>query len=577
MGDAARPSEDEFGRVLQESLKIWSTYLDARSEDRLLPRHAIDLRPVVSRTPPFLGGGLAGLDKTASFDSEEKQSSQSQGSLFVNGRSTWRTSKGGCDLQPRIMPKQLLLGVGIPTNVTLSEDSHFSDWPGAQGLPGHDKGNYLSVLYLAWAYILSARWVELLDTSADHECHMAYTSEGASDSLPQSNKQSTIEIDIGDNVCEQEAFWWRSILCSDGWDASVKYNDRIYLSPWLVSISHGRFNLTTRGTLDTESSPPGSVAALKYLSRFCVHHSLYAQCSVALAGVLFIPLTRQKKVSLPLPKRVPPLQREESASNDLLSIPDLLNQHGELLPKYMTLSSNAWGVRSLLCSTFFNPDIECNLVSAWLNPAFAVLESIRERELSVATLLANRQPRLGILWLGATLAGLATPFLRDIRTGMTALDLAASAWAGTTSTFLTSEMGTNHGNKGIRRDDECRLLFITGSEGHHRPPVWPWKPFGRQPPASRPMLLFIRNEMSIAANHYNYDLFSQSLSEGATRGIFEWLRSTGYPSSERPIYQHSWLDLEDTDEEEADDAESDLEAHQSSKKTHVEWWLENVG
>ncbi|KAJ5333011.1 uncharacterized protein N7506_006794 [Penicillium brevicompactum] len=453
MGDAARPSEDDFGRVLHESLKIWSSYLDAKSEDRLLPRHAIDLRPLVSRTPPFLGGGLAGLGKTASFDCEEKQSSQSQGSLFVNGRSTWRTSKGDCDLQPRIMPKQLLLGVGIPTYVTLSEDSPFSDWPGTQGLPGSDKGNYLSVLYFAWAYILSARWVELLDTSADHSCHMAYTPEGANGSLPHSDKQSSIDIDIGNN--------WQSILCSDGWDASVTYDDRIYLSPWSVSISHAKFNLTTRATLDTESSPPGSVAALKYLSRFCVHHRLYAQCSVALAGA--------KKVSLPLPKRVPPLQREESASDDLLSIPDLLNQHGELLPKYMTLNSNAWGVRSLFCSTFFNPDIECNLVSAWLNPAFAVLELIRESEIS---------PRLGILWLGATLAGLATPFLRDIRTGMTALDLAASAWSGTASTFLTSEMGTNHGDKRIRRDDECRLLFITACEGHDRLPVWPWKPFG---------------------------------------------------------------------------------------------------
>lgn len=206
MGDAARPSEDDFGRVLHESLKIWSSYLDAKSEDRLLPRHAIDLRPLVSRTPPFLGGGLAGLGKTASFDCEEKQSSQSQGSLFVNGRSTWRTSKGDCDLQPRIMPKQLLLGVGIPTYVTLSEDSPFSDWPGTQGLPGSDKGNYLSVLYFAWAYILSARWVELLDTSADHSCHMAYTPEGANGSLPHSDKQSSIDIDIGNNVCEQEAF-----------------------------------------------------------------------------------------------------------------------------------------------------------------------------------------------------------------------------------------------------------------------------------------------------------------------------------------------------------------------------------
>lgn len=37
---------------------------------------------------------------------------------------------------------------------------------------------------------------------------------------------------------------------------------------------------------------------------------------------------------------------------------------------YMALSCNAWGLRSRLCSTFFGPDVECNLVSSWLNPAF---------------------------------------------------------------------------------------------------------------------------------------------------------------------------------------------------------------
>jgi hypothetical protein len=33
-------------------------------------------------------------------------------------------------------------------------------------------------------------------------------------------------------------------------------------------------------------------------------------------------------------------------------------------------------------------------------------------------------------------------------------------------------------DESIRRDDECRLLFITASKRHERPPVWPWKPFG---------------------------------------------------------------------------------------------------
>lgn len=285
----------------------------------------------------------------------------------------------------------------------------------------------------------------------------------------------------------------------------------------------------------------------------------------------------------------------------------------------MTLSSNTWGLRSLLCSTFFNLDIECNIASAWLNPAFAVLDSISSRKSLVAMFLANRQPELGILWLGAILTDSANSVLRDVRAGMTALDLPASAWTGTTQTFLTSEIGGSH-NELIRREDECRLLFITACEGHERPPIWPWKPFGftkicdtellvRQhaqcadhcleyecwewiltksssirdsgaapirPPvktSDRPI-----NKTLRGLDGYNYDFYSQSLSEGTTRGIFEWLRSTGYPHSERPIYQHSWLDLESTDEEEGcDDTGSDVEERENLKRESVESWLERIG
>ncbi|KAF9888243.1 hypothetical protein FE257_008812 [Aspergillus nanangensis] len=236
----------------------------------------------------------------------------------------------------------------------------------------------------------------------------------------------------------------------------------------------------------------------------------------------------------------------------------------------------------------------------------------------MAAFLINRQPKLGILWLGAIFTDLAKSILRDMRAGMTALDLPASAWTETTQTFLTSKVGPNNGES-IRREDECRLLFITASEAHGRPQIWPWKPFGTtqlsdaelpvrkhaqcavhfleydswewtltdgrsiqssreihsQPPSASPHSHPNRNLPTL--DDYTYDFFSQSLSEGATRGIFGWLRSTGYPCSERPIYQHSWIDLEGSDEEEApDDAESDGGIQYSPKKTHVERWLEGV-
>ncbi|KAJ5267502.1 hypothetical protein N7478_010310 [Penicillium angulare] len=617
MSDAVRPSDDKFNEALEESMKTWSSYLGSQSENCLLPRHAIDLRPLVIQTPPFLGNERASWDKTTSFACEEKQSTQLDGNLLVNGRSTWKTSEGNCDSQPRVMPKQLLLAVSSPLNVRLSEDSPFSDWPGVQGLSGYDQGNYLSVLYLAWAYILSARWVELLGRSADHECSMAFATQETNNSSPQPDNQPVVEIDIGDYVCEEEVSWWRTILFSgDGWDATAKYNGRVYLSPWSASAKHAGLRLPTNRFSSAKLNLPDSVTALKYLNRFCVHHYLYAQCSVALAGVLYIPFLRKRTVSLPVPKPVSSLKRKNCASDFFVSIPNLMKEHSELLPKYMTLSSNAWGLRSLLCSTFFNADIECNLVSAWLNPAFAVLDSIQNKS-SMATLLANRLPRLGILWVGAILTNTASSVLRDIRAGMTALDLPASAWTGTTQTFLTLKLETNYSDL-IPRDDECRLLFITACEGHDRPPVWPWKPFGftQLDDTELPVRKHARcnshclkydywewiltnngsiqyseaeiSQSSVQASafsangklakleDYNYDYYSQSLSEGATRGIFEWLRSTGYSRNERHIYQHSWLDLEGTDEEEADDMESDLETQKCPKIMPVENWLESI-
>lgn len=48
MDDAARPSDEKFTKVLQESLETWISYLSARSDDKSLPHHSIGMKPLVS-------------------------------------------------------------------------------------------------------------------------------------------------------------------------------------------------------------------------------------------------------------------------------------------------------------------------------------------------------------------------------------------------------------------------------------------------------------------------------------------------------------------------------------------------
>lgn len=88
MGDALRPRDDEFKQVLQESFRIWSSYLAAEADQDLLPPQAIDMKPLVTQTPPFLGDGIALSDGAISFACEEKVSVQGRTSLFVCGRPT---------------------------------------------------------------------------------------------------------------------------------------------------------------------------------------------------------------------------------------------------------------------------------------------------------------------------------------------------------------------------------------------------------------------------------------------------------------------------------------------------------
>ncbi|CAG8399711.1 unnamed protein product [Penicillium salamii] len=565
MGDAIRPSDDEFDQILRKSLGQWSSYLDRATESPFFPSGSLDSKETLGPTPHFLG--QRNLSPHKSYVCEERSLQGTNGPLLVNGQSIWKTSNGECTLEPKVLPKQLLLAV----KNSMKDGSHFSD-----------DEKYISVLFLAWACILSARWSELLGRSSEHPCQVEF--------IPKS-PDNTQEVPT--------AFWWNAILCSDGdWNISSVHRHNVYLSPWSVSIYGISGFSITRKPLMEKAKLPSSATALEYISKFCIRHGLYNQCSASLSAALYIPQLCDKSFSFPLSTH--DLQFHPTPSG--VSIAALIKEYEEVLPHLMTLSFNARGIRSTLHSTFFNPEIPCRLVSPWLNPAFAIIDPIiKEKDFStLAKLLALRNPRLGSLWLGAILTGLANSFISGVRAGCTAIDIHAAGWTETTQTFLTCKLGVNNGES-ISREDEGRLLPfgetpLCDTEIEVRKHVqcgshcldyegWNWLLTDADPILDLGLekhrfSVEDRSENcqldTLAKSHaLDYEFSSQLYSELATRGIFGWLRPTGYPINEKPLYQHSWINLESS-QEELDDKDSDIAEINCRKSNHVGKWLENL-
>lgn len=87
MDDAVRPSKETFDRIYSESYGEWSSYLATANENPRLPPFSIDLKPLLEKTPSFLGYGLVSKDTELFFTFIEKESSRGQFGLLISGQS----------------------------------------------------------------------------------------------------------------------------------------------------------------------------------------------------------------------------------------------------------------------------------------------------------------------------------------------------------------------------------------------------------------------------------------------------------------------------------------------------------
>ena len=157
--DAVRATWGDTQRIAARSHAIWSLCAEQSSTKNELPAECIQLQNALGRVPAYLADRLA---DPALLKIEQKDARDDKTELFVGGTLTWRTSSGDCDTGVKSLHHYLLLGMQNSILCDFTRDSRFIIWPQVQKEERNaGESNYLAILIFAWAYILSARLIEM--------------------------------------------------------------------------------------------------------------------------------------------------------------------------------------------------------------------------------------------------------------------------------------------------------------------------------------------------------------------------------------------------------------------------------
>ncbi|EPE08947.1 immunoglobulin variable region used by the itc63b heavy chain [Ophiostoma piceae UAMH 11346] len=602
-GDAVRISKDQFCMTYDRAFCLWSS-LHASAVECTSPLF-VDLPNVFQAQPSF--------PRNLSL---KREKIGNENRICAYGYSTWSASASRCWRHLPSFQLPARIEVASTNTVTMITEAPaaglYKEW-------FHGSRNYVAILALAWSYILSARWAEVMPGP----CTLIYGDEPAVTSSTENGlvEHDAIVVDIGE-ASSDEARWWAAILAEDqGWRATISFDGETFAAPWSVQRQRGHRFVLAANLASSPRSPspsaPSYVDASRFLQRFCVRHDLAAQSHAALAAVLLFPsMGRGQPLRLPVSLTENPNASVRTAAQDAGSPSSLgcdwdLQDH--VLDRLIMLSCYTRGLRPMLLSVFYEPSVDCNAVSAWLQGELAAIDRLSRHEpLVLGRMLMDRSPKVSFLWLGATVLGLQGTLLKEARRGQIPIDLHSAAWSGTTQTFLqlpTSSSCSAH----ITRADECRLLFLCQADGHNRLPLVQWKPFGATPLEDvdlevrahakcirhklhyedfnwvvrddtglrlwaewlsrlwcrvrlRISSLWVRHKKDqertyekdqgsgiskMYISHEEMDQAKEVISENATRNIFTWLRPNGWSRHERKIWRNEWFtDLESEDETE---------------------------
>ncbi|KAL2187929.1 hypothetical protein L209DRAFT_754112 [Thermothelomyces heterothallicus CBS 203.75] len=378
-------------------------------------------------------------------------------------------------------------------------------WPG-QGA--------LALLTMCWSYILSARLLELQGRKLVYSAHSL---------LPLTAQQ--FQPKSCDVVLDPSAVPSRSLvrwLCAilspkPGWSAA----DGGGFPPWAAfcsgDASFAVISADGPASFSPNDLPPDSTQAAELLIELCALYGLLgpdqdrkdqvsevSPPTAAFFAALALPFYRdndlQPRFSLPS-LGMPSIHRATLGPASIR-----IRQYVADLRYYMTLSMHPRSVGSIIWSIFWQPDVQCNLVSPWLSSILSVIKpSLDSCNLNrLAKIFAFRRPRVASWWLGifllgdATVVGWISRYLETLEErwgfgSMAPPDTAVAAWTGSPQSFLNEEPADSYTSPedlvprsdllrhryNFRLQDESTSNLSWRPFGHIakkliEPDLWPW-------------------------------------------------------------------------------------------------------
>lgn len=306
----------------------------------------------------------------------------------------------------------------------------------------------LSILTLMWAYIFSARLLESQGRNIRY----------SPDSLRPNVTNAECRIAVRLPARSPELVRWVCALLAPkpGWSAV-----RGGYPPWAAFCSGPvRFAISTDHPVafNMNCRPPSYAEALELLIEFC---SLFGLGPEEPKDNSFEPLSPPiaaflAALSLPFYRRneLKPQFCISSLEWCYVGITRLkpLRQYAADLRYYMTLSLDPRSLGSVLWSIFWQPDVECNLVSPWLGSILAAIRPLVDSQdwEMLAKVFILRRPRVALWWLGIFLLGDSAIFgwisryleTLEERWGFASgapPDIAVAVWTGSPQSFVDEE------------------------------------------------------------------------------------------------------------------------------------------
>ncbi|KAM0195077.1 hypothetical protein ACHAPI_006623 [Fusarium lateritium] len=312
----------------------------------------------------------------------------------------------------------------------------------------------LAILTLCWSYILSTRLLQLQKRKIHFtdSCLRPVPINTVGNLTPN---QILVHLPTGTSL--RLVHWLCAILAArSGWAPDVQGA----CTPWDAQFTDDVQFVVATGkqvSIDTDAEPPTPTEATELLIEFCnlfgIGHepcrskdpSPLSPIKAAFLATLAIPFYRMAKLQPHLPR--PSLTPRKTTPLDADQTADI-HRYTEEARYYMTLSMHPYALGSVLWSIFWQPEIQCNLVSPWLAAIGSVIQPAfnhSDFEMLIKIFLLRR-PRVAMWWHGLFLLGNAK-ILDFIRNYLTTLDegcsfdtlsrpdIVTAAWTGAPQSY----------------------------------------------------------------------------------------------------------------------------------------------